>query len=143
MKNGFYTHPIEDIIVDIEHMYKIHDSIIYVDAENVHMVISEAENVIALLGKGVGNKRISNAIEDAVLQTCDVAVGYDLFTAEKIIVKISCPIDNTLKLAEMVDVVRFAEMFKSDTNFIFGISEIEGSSSDVLVQIIASNLHKQ
>jgi cell division protein FtsZ len=143
MRNIFYSHPTNDIIVDVEQMYNIHDGVIYVGIEDVHKVVSGAKNVIVLYGKGAGNNRISNALEDAVLHTCTVADGYDLFTAEKIIIKISYPSSYPLMIAEMSEVSQFAEMFTPNINFIWGISETQSSSSDIDVQIIASNLQKK
>ena len=143
MRNIFYFHPTNDIIVDVEQMYNIHDGVIYVGIEDVHKVVSGAKNVIVLYGKGAGNNRISNALEDAVLHTCTVADGYDLFTAEKIIIKISYPSSYPLMIAEMSEVSQFAEMFTPNINFIWGISETQSSSSDIDVQIIASNLQKK
>ena len=143
MRNIFYSHPTNDIIVDVEQMYNSHDGVIYVGIEDVHKVVSGAKNVIVLYGKGAGNNRISNALEDAVLHTCTVADGYDLFTAEKIIIKISYPSSYPLMIAEMSEVSQFAEMFTPNINFIWGISETQSSSSDIDVQIIASNLQKK
>lgn len=143
MRNIFYSHPTNDIIVDVEQMYNIHDGVIYVGIEDVHKVVSGAKNVIVLYGKGAGNNRISNTLEDAVLHTCTVADGYDLFTAEKIIIKISYPSSYPLMIAEMSEVSQFAEMFTPNINFIWGISETQSSSSDIDVQIIASNLQKK
>lgn len=143
MRNIFYSHPTNDIIVDVEQMYNIHDGVIYVGIEDVHKVVSGAKNVIVLYGKGAGNNRISNALEDAVLHTCTVADGYDLFTAEKIIIKISYPSSYPLMIAEISEVSQFAEMFTPNINFIWGISETQSSSSDIDVQIIASNLQKK
>lgn len=143
MRNIFYSHPTNDIIVDVEQMYNIHDGVIYVGIEDVHKVVSGAKNVIVLYGKGAGNNRISNALEDAVLHTCTVADGYDLFTAEKIIIKISYPSSYPLMIAEISEVSQFAEMFTPNINFIWGISETLSSSSDIDVQIIASNLQKK
>jgi cell division protein FtsZ len=143
MRNIFYSHPTNDIIVDVEQMYNIHDGVIYVGIEDVHKVVSGAKNVIVLYGKGAGNNRISNALEDAVLHTCTVADGYDLFTAEKIIIKISYPSSYPLMIAEMSEVSQFAEIFTPNINFIWGISETQSSSSDIDVQIIASNLQKK
>lgn len=143
MRNIFYSHPTNDIIVDVEQMYNIHDGVIYVGIEDVDKVVSGAKNVIVLYGKGAGNNRISNALEDAVLHTCTVADGYDLFTAEKIIIKISYPSSYPLMIAEMSEVSQFAEMFTPNINFIWGISETQSSSSDIDVQIIASNLQKK
>lgn len=46
-------------------------------------------------------------------------------------------------IAELSEVSNLVNMFKSDTGFIWGISETQGSSSSVDMQIVASNLHKQ
>lgn len=140
MRNRFYTHPSDDIIVDVDQMYNIHDGIVSVGVEEVHMVVSGAENVIVLTGKGTGSNRISNAIEDAVLHTCKVATGYNLFSADKAIIKLIYPQNNPLMLSEIENIIQFAEMFTGIASFIWGISERESESSDVIAQIIASNL---
>lgn len=143
MRNRFFTNSTDDIILAIDHMYNIHDCIIPISVEDIHKLLSGAENVIMLHGKGSGNNRISNAIENAVLHACDVANGYNLFTAEKIIIKISYSNNSPIMIAELSEVSNLVNMFKSDTGFIWGISETQGSSSSVDMQIVASNLHKQ
>ena len=93
-----------------------------------------------LTGKGTGSNRISNAIEDAVLHTCRVATGYNLFSADKAIIKLIYPRNDPLMLGEIEDIIQFTEMFTGIASFMWGISERESESSDVIAQIIASNL---
>ena len=140
MRSKFYIHPSDDIIVDVDHMYNIRNGIINVGVEDVHAVVSGAENVIVLTGKGNGSNRVSNAIEDAVLQTCRVANGYNLFSADKIIVNFIYPQNDPLTLIVVDGILQFAEMFKETTSFLWGISETKSASIYVKVEIIASNL---
>ena len=53
MRNIFYSHPTNDIIVDVEQMYNIHNGVIYVGVEDVHKVVSGAKNVIVLYGNAI------------------------------------------------------------------------------------------
>lgn len=91
MRNRFYTHPTDDIIVEVEHMFNVCNGIVNVGVEDLHQVISGSENTIILVGIGMGSNRISNAIEDAIMHTCSVASDYNLFSAEKVILKLIYP----------------------------------------------------
>ena len=142
MRNKFYTHPSDDIIVDVDHMYNIRNGIINVGVEDVHAVVSGAENVIVLTGKGTGSNRVSNAIEDAVLHISSVAKGYNLYSADNIIVKFTYPQEDPLTLSVTEGILQFTEMFKETTSFLWGVSKAESESIDVIVEIIASNLKK-
>lgn len=143
MKNMFIAHPTDDIIVDVEQMFSVYNGIINVGVEDIHQVISGSENTIMLIGFGTGSNRISNAIEDAVLHTCRVAPDYNLFSAEKVIIKLIYPHNNPLMVGEMGSITQFAEMFSSSASFLWGIDENISDSAKVQAQIIASNIHKK
>jgi cell division GTPase FtsZ len=143
MRNRFYTHPTDDIIVEVEHMFNVCNGIVNVGVEDLHQVISGSENTIILVGIGMGSNRISNAIEDAIMHTCSVASDYNLFSAEKVILKLIYPQNNPLMIVETDSITQFAEMFPSSTSFIWGISENNSENSEVQALIIASNVQKK
>ena len=140
MRNSFYTHPSDDIIVDVEHMYNIHDGIISVGFEDLHQVISGSTNTIILVGTGTGSNRVSNAIEDAIMHTCTVASDYNLFSADKVVIKLIYSNVYPLMLGEIDGITQFADMFENKTSFVWGISEEKEQASDITAQIVASNL---
>ena len=143
MKNLFIEQPNDDIIIELEHLYSIDNGIINIGIEDCQSIISGAINVIILKGKGTGSNRISNALEDAVLQSCKTAAEYDLFSADKVIIKLLYPKENQLMLEEASGILDFAEMFTSKPTFIWGISEMENRQDDVMAFIVASNLAKK
>jgi len=98
---------------------------------------------MAYVGIGMGSNRISNAIEDAIMHTCSVASDYNLFSAEKVILKLIYPQNNPLMIVETDSITQFAEMFPSSTSFIWGISENNSENSEVQALIIASNVQKK
>lgn len=141
--NLFIEQPNDDIIIEVEHLYSIDKGIIKIGIEDYHSIISDANNVIILQGKGTGANRVTNALEDAVLHSCKTAADYDLFTADKVIVKLLYPKEYQLMLEEAGGIVDFAEMFKSNPTFIWGISEMENTQNNVIALIVASNLNKK
>ena len=142
LRNRFYTHPSDDIIVELSEFYSIHKAIIALDAHDVQAVVSDAGNVIVLTGKGSGSNRVSSAIEDAVLHTCSVADGYDIFSANKVIIKIIQSESGQLKIDELDNLSQFFGMFIGLDIFIWGVSERDSQTSDIIVQMIASNLKR-
>lgn len=143
-KCKFIKNPKEDVIVDVEQMFSISNGIISVDIEEIREVISGADNVLILVGKGTGKNRVSNAVEDAVLHTCATAPSYDLFSADKVIVQLSYSDSHELLLIEASELIQFTEMFKSDTTFFWGISSSKTTtSSDITANIIAANIKQK
>ena len=143
MKNLFIEQPNDDIIIELEHLYSIANGFINIGIEDYHSTISGANNVIILKGKGTGSNRVSNALEDAVLHSCKTAAEYDLFSADKVIIKLFYPKENQLMLEEASGILDFAEMFTSKPTFIWGISEMENIQDNVIAFIVASNLAKK
>lgn len=143
MKNLFIEQPNDEIVVELEHLYSIDDGIIKIGIEDYQSTISGANNVIILKGKGTGPNRVGNALEDGALQSCKTAAEYDLFSADKVIIKLLYPKANQLMLEEAGAILDFAEMFTSKSSFIWGISEVENMQDDVIAFIVASNLAKK
>lgn len=142
MRNKFVENPSDDIIVDVERLYGIHDGIIQIGIEDLHSVISGSKNVLVIEGVGNGNNRVSNAIEDALLHTCQTAPGYDIFSADKVIIKLIYPQMKELMLNEVEALTQLAEMFPPTTQFIWGVSESEDLRTDAVALIVASNIVK-
>lgn len=141
MKNQFIIKPKEDFVVEVDRMFNIHNSIISIGTEEIRSTISGVDNIIILVGFAIGNNRISNAIEDAVLHSCQIASGYDLFTANKVIIQLRYSTEFPILMKEIEGLTLFAEMFPVETTFNWGISEIQSIKNDrVTACIIASNL---
>ena len=141
--NEFIQQPTDDIAMNIDRIYSISKGIVQVGIEDYQSVISGANNIIILEGKGLGRNRVCNALEDAVLHTCQTAPGYDLFSAETVIVKLIYPKDMPLMMDEMRSIMDFSEMFKGNPTFIWGVSESVCLQSDVVALVVASNLTKK
>lgn len=137
----FIQNPMESVIVEVDKMFSINDGIISIGVEELRAVINDAENVLILTGKGTGANRVSDAIEDAVLHTCTTAPGYDLFTANKVIVQLTYSDKHQLMIEEMDVMTQFAEMFSPQTYFLWGISRSKSmTSSGVMATIIVANV---
>lgn len=139
----FIENPTDELIIDAQHMYGVRNGIVTVGVEDIHVVISGADNVIILEGNASGKGRMACAIEDAVLKTCQVAKGYDLFSADSVLLDFTYPEGYPLMMVEMDAVTTFAEMFLKDTHFIWGISSEAREKNDVKVRIIARNIKKK
>lgn len=143
--NQFIESPSDDILVDVEHLYSINDGIIHVGIEDYHAVISGADNVIIIEGKGSGRCRVSNALEDAVLKSCMIAPEFNLFTAEKVVVKLIYRKDKELMMEEMSALLDLSEMFSNKPYFVWGISSSENidPNFDTIALIVASNIKQK
>lgn len=141
MKNQFIIKSKEDLVVEVDRMFNIHNSIISISIEEIRSTISGVDNIIILVGFAIGNNRISKAIEDAVLHSCQIASGYDLFTANKVIIQLRYSTEFPILMKEIESLTLFAEMFPVETTISWGISEIQSIKNDrVTAYIIASNL---
>lgn len=144
MGNKFILKPTEDVIVEVDKMFSISDGIISIGVEELRAVINDAENILFLTGKGTGTNRVSDAIEDAVLHTCTTAPGYNLFTSNKVIVQLTYSDKNELMMEEIGGMTQFAEMFSSQTEFLWGISKSSSmTSSFIKANIIAANIKQK
>jgi len=141
MRNEFIQHPTENVIIEVNKMFSIGDGIISVGIEELKEVISGVENVLLLSGKGSGQNRVSDSIEDAVLHTCATAPGYNLFAAEKVVVQLTYSAQHELTMEEIEGLTQFADMFPSSTRFLWGISKSKSMTSpDVIARIVAANI---
>ena len=111
MKNRFFEHPNESNIKETGVHFCLHDAVIAIDNSDVRELMDGAENAIFLSGKATGSNRCGDAIEDAVLHTCSIASGYDLFSANKVTIFIICPKDNPMLMSESEAINTFIQMF--------------------------------
>ena len=142
MKNPFFENPTEDNIKEIGACFCLRDVVIAVDSNDVMEIMENAENTIVLTGKATGNSRLADAIEDAVLHTCSVAEGYDLFSADKVLLYIISPKSSPMLMSEYESVNTFVEMFQNTFSCRWGLAE-KDDVNDVRIVIIASNLKKR
>jgi len=137
----FIKNPTDDIVVEVDKMFSIGDGIISVGKEELKEMIGGVENVLLLSGKGTGQSRVSDAIEDAVLHTCNTAPGYNLFTADKVIVQLIYSEQHELQLEEIEGLTQFADMFPPSTRFLWGISKSKSMTSpNMIARIVAANI---
>lgn len=143
VENRFILNPTNEVVLNADILYSVEHSVIHIGIEDVKAIIDTAENVIILSGNALGKMSIADAIEDVILHSCSVAQGYDLFTADKVLVQISYGRTHPMFVAEAADVVQFAEMFPSTTSFIWGVAEDDRNEDERTVRIMASNLKKK
>ena len=101
-----------------------------------------ADNAIVLTGRATGSNRLADAIEDAVLHTCSVAEGYDLFTADKVLLYMVCPKSQPMLMSENETTSTFVEMFPHATEWRWGLAETD-DINEMRIVIVASNLHRK
>jgi len=103
MRNEFIQHPAGNVIVEVDRLFGIRDGIIRIGVEESKAVISGAENILILSGRGSGTNRVYDSIKNAMLNAYSTAPGYDLFSASKVIVQIIYPANNELLFLEIGD----------------------------------------
>lgn len=142
MKNLFFENPNDEDIKEIGEIFYLRDAIIPIDTSDIKEVLEGADNAIVLHGKATGRNRCADAIEDAVLHTCFVAKGYDLFSASSVVISISSPKQEPMLMSENEAINTFIQLFSPATQWRWGLEESEGTI-DMKVTIIASNLKKK
>ena len=138
MKNRFIENPTEGDIMEIGEEFLLRDAVVVIDSSDIKEIMDGAENAIILSGKATGRNRCTDAIEDAVLHTCSLADGYDLFSAEKGLLYVISPKQVPLLISESEAINTFFEMFHHDTICKWGLAEED--ISEVKVIIITLNL---
>jgi len=142
MKNLFLEHPTEYDIKEIGDYFCLHDAVIVIDSTDVYEIMDGAENAIVLMGKSTGSNRCADAIEDAVLHTCNVAEGYGLFSADQVILYIISPKEKPMLMSENEAINTFIQMFSPITTWRWGLKESD-ETTELKVIIIATNLLKK
>lgn len=142
MRNRFFEHPNESNIKETGSSFCLSDAIIALDTSDVDEIMGGAENAIVLSGKASGSNRCGDAIEDAVLHTCEVARGYDLFSASKLLLFILCPKGSPMMMRELEPIHHFIQMFHPNILCKWGMAE-KDQLHDMKIMIIASNLQKK
>ena len=93
MKNLFCSHtPSEENIKEVANELGLFQNVhlLACDINDVKVILNGATNYILVEGMGNGSGRLSNALEDAVIQCCGIAKGYNLFSADKLLLHIEC-----------------------------------------------------
>ena len=142
MKNLFFENPNDEDIKEIGDIFYLRDAIIPIDSSDIKEVLEGADNTIVLHGKATGRNRCADAIEDAVLNTCFVAKGYDLFSASNVVIYFSSPKQEPMLMSENEAINTFVQLFTPETQLRWGLEESYGTA-EMKVIIIASNLKKK
>ena len=142
MKNLFFENPNDEDIKEIGEIFYLLDAIIPIDTSDIKEVLEGADNAIVLHGKATGRNRCADAIEDAVLHTCFVAKGYDLFSASNVVIYFSSPKQEPMLMSENEAINTFVQLFTPETQLRWGLEESYGTA-EMKVIIIASNLKKK
>lgn len=91
MKSQFFrTSTLETVIKESVDIINVGRPVISYDIEDIRAIAKEADNIILLEGQAKSSYRVSDAIEDAIIKICDVAKGFDFFSANKILVHFCC-----------------------------------------------------
>ena len=138
MKNLFFENPNDEDIKEIGDLFYLRDAIIPIDTSDIKEVLEGADNAIVLHGKATGRNRCADAIEDAVLHTCAIAKGYDLFSASSVVIYISSPKQEPMLMSENEAINTFVQLFTPETQLRWGLEESYGTA-EMKVIIIASN----
>ena len=92
MKNHFYHHaPTEEDIKEVADELGLFRNVYHLlacDINDVKVIMSGAANFILVEGIGNGSGHLSNALKDAVIQCCGIAKAYNLFSADKLLLRI-------------------------------------------------------
>ena len=142
MKNLLFENPNDEDIAEIGDIFYLRDAIIPIDSSDIKEVLEGADNTIVLHGKATGRNRCADAIEDAVLHTCFVAKGYDLFSASNVVIYFSSPKQEPMLMSENEAINTFVQLFTPETQLRWGLEESYGTA-EMKVIIIASNLKKK
>ena len=142
MKNLLFENPNDEDIAEIGDIFYLRDAIIPIDTSDIKEVLEGADNAIVLHGKATGRNRCADAIEDAVLHTCFVAKGYDLFSASNVVIYFSSPKQEPMLMSENEAINTFVQLFTPETQLRWGLEESYGTA-EMKVIIIASNLKKK
>ena len=142
MKNRFFEKPTEDNIKETGELFFLRNAVIALDGNDVKDVMAGADNAIVLTGRATGSNRLADAIEDTVLHTCSVAKGYDLFSADKVLLYMVCPKSQPMLMSENEATSTFVEMFPHATEWRWGLAETD-DINEMRIVIVASNLHRK
>lgn len=145
MKNQFCNHtPIGENIKEVTNELGLLQNVHFLacDINNVKVILNGATNYILVEGMGNGSGRLSNAIEDAVMQCCRTAKAYKLFSADKLLLHIEYNSDKPLLVEELEEVHTFMDMFEKEVHLITDMAVDNETVKDdaVIVRILATNL---
>lgn len=145
MKSLFCSHtPSEEDIKEVANELGIFRNVHLTacDFYDVNFILNGTTNYILVEGMGNGSRRLSNALEDAVIRCCEIAKAYNLFSADKLLLHIECKSEKPLLVEEIENVNTFMDMFeKAVRHTIDMVVDNENAKDDtVIVRILATNL---
>lgn len=145
MNNQFCNHtPTEEDIKEVANelglLHNVH--LLACDINDVKVILNGATNYILVEGMGNGSGRLSNELEDAVIQCCGIAKGFNLFSADKLLLHIEYNSEKPLLAEELEDVHTFMDMFEKEvhliTDMVVDNENVKGDT--IIVRILATNL---
>jgi cell division protein FtsZ len=138
----FFTDTYWNINKEIDEMLSISDGIVFVDKEAIRRALTGANNLIFSLGVASGTNRVTDAIENAVYLACKrIWSEYDYFSAKKVVLQLSYSERFSLTDNEISSLLQFAEMFPSETSYLWNIYKDHSISDDtVIATVIATEL---
>lgn len=103
MKNLFCSHTpskeyIKEVANELGFFRNVH--LTACDFYDVKFILNGATNYIIVEGMGNGPRRLSNALEDAVIQCSGIAKAYNLFSADKLLLHIEYNSEKPLLVEE-------------------------------------------
>lgn len=146
MKNHFYHHaPTEEDIKEVADelgLFRNGHHLLACDINDVKVMMSSATNFILVEGIGNGSRRLSNAIEYAVIRCCGTAKPYILFSADKLLLHIEYNSEKPLLVEELAEVNTFVDMFEKEVLLItdMAIDNENVKGDTIIVYILAINL---
>ncbi len=109
---------------------------INLDFADVHTILKDGGVAIMSSGQGIGENRVSKAIENAL--NSPLLNNNDVFNAKKILLNISSSTEFPLMMEEMNEVHAFMSRFDSDIEVIWGTAIDESLKEQVKITVLAT-----
>lgn len=112
------------------------------DINDVKVILNGSTNYILVEGIGNGSGRLSNAIEDTVIQCCGIAKSYELFSDDKLLLDIEYNSGKPLLAEELENVHTFMDMFEKEVHLItdMAVNNENVKGGTLIVRLLATNL---
>ncbi len=106
------------------------------DFADVHTILKDGGVAIMGTGYGVGDNRLTKAIEDSL--NSPLLNNNDIFNAHKVMLNVSFSPEHALMVEEMSEVHNFMSRFKESVEVIWGVAEEHELGEKVKITILAT-----